>query len=283
MKFANINTLAAIISFSFFRMINGKELYLEMVKTVCQKSILGFLKQNYIMNMNIIGIMTNVPQAEIYVDNETAPKVVVVRNGYMNHIYFKEEAVLDDVCRELFHKTAFYGFSGVQCHLAEKIKQRYSVNWEGHCRLYCLLTKDVQNEQIKNKVQPIDIKDAETIDQYYTFRNERSLDKIKKDILERPSSAIYVDGEIVAWMLVHEDDSMGVLYTKEGHRRKGYASDIVLDLAGKRLQGGKVPFLHMREENTKAHGLPEKCGFVQCGYGEWFGIVVGAPTGTFVR
>jgi len=127
-------------------------------------------------------------------------------------------------------------------------------------------------------VKSIDIKDAEIINHYYTYKDEVSLDKIKDDIENRPSSAIYVDGEIASWVLIHNDNSMGIMYTKEEYRGRGYAEYVTLDLANKILKSGHVPFLTIVDGNNMSPGLAKKCGFIHEGvYTDWFGIISGTP------
>lgn len=248
-----------------------------LTRTEYSKNIEEFLKEDLLINLNILGIIENRPDAEIYVDHVENPKCVLVRNGYFNYMYTKEEAILEEVI-ESFDKEGFYGFSGVERSIADKIKQRYEVDWNNPCTLYYLPKENLNLSKIKNEVKSIDIKDAETIDYYYTFRDDWSLDAIKEDILNRPSSAVYKDGEIVCWVLTHDDNSLGIMYTKEEHRRKGYAVDVTLDIAAKHIAKGKISFLQIMEDNTMSPGLAKECGFVECGKVDWLGIKVGNPT-----
>jgi molybdopterin-biosynthesis enzyme MoeA-like protein len=70
---------------------------------------------------------------------------------------------------------------------------------------------------------------------------------------------------------------MGIMYTKEGHRKKGYAVDVSIDLAEKVINRGKIPFLQIVEGNNLSPGLATKCGFIPHGNSDWFGIISGCP------
>jgi hypothetical protein len=247
-----------------------------IIKTVPLKAIYDYLGRNPIVNENIIGIMENEAEAEIYVDDEDSPKGVLVRYRYFNYIYTEDDNFLEEVFQTVFSE-GFYGFSGIYRPLAEKIRQRYLVNWEGRCALYYLPEGKFDSSLIRNTVRSIDTKDAETVNEFYIYKNHGSLERIKEDIKHRPSSAIYVDGEPVCWVLVHNDNSMGIMYTKEEHRGKGYAVDVTMDLAGKIRKQGKTPYLQIREENSMSPGLAAKCGFEKIGFADWFGIIVGIP------
>lgn len=242
-----------------------------IIRTEYCKGIMDYLKTDPIINLNIMGIIENVHEAEIYVDDKNNPKGIFVRNGYMHYIYTKEDVFLNEVL-DTFMKNGFYGFSGVEASIANKIWSRFQPTWESPCTLYYLPEENLDVNLIKNPVTTVDIKDAETIDKYYQFRSPTSLARIRNDIKMRPSSAIYVDDEIACWVLVHEDNSMGIMYTKEEYRRRGYAVDVTIDLAFKIIKSGKIPYLQIIKENNMSTGLAKKCGFIPCGYVEWFGI-----------
>lgn len=247
-----------------------------IIKTKPSKAITQYLNKNKIINSNIVGVIENEPEAAIYVDNEESPNIVLVRYEYFNYIYTENDELLDEMLEGLF-KDNFYGFSGVHRPLAEKIRKRYSLTWESRCALHYLPEENLDLSLIKNPVNDIDLEDAKAVDDFYTYRYPGSIEKIKKDILNRPSSAVYVNNDIASWVLVHNDNSMGIMYTKEEYRKKGYAVDATIDLASKIISQGKIPFLQIVKSNTMSPELAAKCNFVKHGYADWFGIIAGIP------
>ena len=248
-----------------------------MHKTTFTPALRRFLKKNWIANLNLLGIIQNESVAEILVDDEDDPKGVLVRAPRFHYVYTEDDAFLEALYEEMLQKPAFYQFSGVWRPLAEKLKTRFPVMWDNPCKLYHL-PEDVRPPSCANTmVQSVDVRDAETIDQHYAYRNSTSLDKIQNCIQNRPSSAVYVNGQIACWLLVHEDDALGIMYTKEEHRRKGLAVDVTLDLLAKQRSAGKIPFIQICTDNDLSPGLATKCGFVPYGRADWFGIVVGTP------
>lgn len=248
-----------------------------IIKTSLSKPIYEFLNKNKIINLNLIGFLENVPDAEVYVDNETNPTGVVARKDYFSSLYTENDDFLKEVLDTLY-KDGFYGFRAVYRPIAEKIRSRFFVDWESLNALYYLQAKEVDLSLIKNPVRSIDIKDAETINHYYTYKDDTSLERIKDDIENRPSSAIYVDGDIASWVLIHNDNSMGIMYTKEEYRGRGYAVDVTLDLVNKILKSGRTPFLTIVDGNKMSPGLAKKCGFIHEGvFTDWFGIISGTP------
>jgi hypothetical protein len=245
-----------------------------LVRTEKTKTVEDFLKTNLLINLNIFGIMENKPEAEIFVDNVEIPKGVLVREGYFSFLYSKDEAFIDEVLNT-YGKEGYYGFSGIEKSIAEKIKKRFKKDWENPCTLYYLPESNLDLSLIKNEVKKINIKDAEIVDNFYTYRGLNSLNAIKEDISKRPSSAVYNNGEIVCWVLTHDDNSLGIMYTKEEHRHKGYAVDVTVDIAHHHVKNGKIPYLQIVKGNNMSPGLAKKCGFVECGEVSWLGIKVG--------
>jgi hypothetical protein len=88
---------------------------------------------------------------------------------------------------------------------------------------------------------------------------------------------VYVDDEPVCWVLIHEDNSMGIMFTREEYRRKGLAEVVTRDLTRRIIENGQIPYLQIVDGNMKSHGLANKCGFEQAGRCEWFGIIAGEP------
>lgn len=248
-----------------------------IIKTKLIEPVLRFLNKNVIVNLNIIGFIENEPDADIYVDNEKSPTGVVAIKGYFSFIFTENDQFLDEML-STFYKHGSYGFSGVYRPLALKIKSKFEIEWESRCALYYYPSNEIDMSLIKSNVQPVQITDAETINYYYTYKDETSIDRIKDDLKKRHSSAVYVNGDIACWVLIHNDRSMGVMYTREKHRKMGYAVDVTIDLTNKILKSGSIPFLQITEENTMSPGLAKKCGFIHDGnFSDWFGIISGKP------
>jgi len=248
-----------------------------LIKTNNSKIVIEYLKKDLIINLNMLGILENVSDVEIFVDNEEQPNGVILRKNYFHYIYTKSDDFINNTVDNFFTEEGFYGFSGVEDSIADKLRAKVQVNWESLCRLYYLPEENFKPKCIKTKGNPVNIKDAEIIDEYYPYRNNYSLAAIKADIENRHSSAIYLDDKIVSWVLIHDDNSMGIMHTRDEYRRRGYGIDVTLDLAGKIIRSGKIPFLQIVKKNKMSPGLAEACGFVEAGGVQWFGIVVGSP------
>jgi hypothetical protein len=109
-----------------------------LLQTSVNEAILSFLKKEGLTNENILGIIENVPQAQIFVDDMNHPTgVLVKKDGYMHYLYTEKDAFIEDLCSN-YLKEGFFGFSGVEGRLADKLRSRFTLAWESHCTTYYL-------------------------------------------------------------------------------------------------------------------------------------------------
>ena len=245
-----------------------------MQRTPCTPEVLRYLRGFGAATLNLLGILENEPEAELYVDDLRAPRGVLVKAWRFWYAHTEDEAFLELLCRELVRRGGYQGFSGVWRPLAERLKARFPLVWDAPCETYLLPEGSPLPEPAGHAVGPLALAEAELVDAHYAYRNETSLAKIRACIQHRPSSCVRVDGQPVCWLLVHEDNSFGIMYTLEEHRRKGYAVDVTMDLIGRQLARGGTPFLQIRDDNAMSPGLARRCGFVPEGFCDWFGLMV---------
>ena len=248
-----------------------------MKRTPLTQAVLDFLERDRIATLNLVGVLRNGPGRELLVDDDQDPKGVLVKGHGFWYLHTRDEGFLEAVCRELARRDGFYRFSGVWKPLADKLKARFPVVWDAPCDLYHFPPDHPCPEPGEPRPRSLEVGDAELIDRHYTYRHPGSLEEIRACIRDRPSSAVDVDGSPVCWLLVHDDDSLGIMYTLEEHRRKGYAEAVTRDLVRKLLAAGRTPFLQIRDDNGMSPGLALKCGFVREGNCDWFGLMAGMP------
>ena len=95
---------------------------------------------------------------------------------------------------------------------------------------------------------------------------------IKDNLQNRPSSVYRIDGEAVAWVLVHRDNSIGIMYTKEEYRGKNIAYELSMNLLKEIIKRNQIPYIHIGIGNEASFRLARKCGFRRYKQIFWFGI-----------
>lgn len=232
-----------------------------------------FIEKDKIYNLNIKAVIENLKKYDVYVNDTKDINGVLLNRGYFNHVYTENKNFIEDI-RNNFIKKGEYGFSGIRYDIAEKIKKGYNLNWENKCSLYYYPDLSVDISRIQGNPIDLKIENAKEVDYYYTYRNDFSINEIENDISERPSSCIYEGTNLASWVIVHVDNSMGIMYTKEEYRGKNYALYVSLDLTDKILKRGNIPYLHIVESNKMSPGLAVKTGFTKYGKVNWFGIEI---------
>lgn len=245
-----------------------------LVQTSFNDKVKKILEEDIITNLNIFGIIENSKEAKICVDDIENPSGVFVNNGYFNYIYTKNEEFTDKIIEHILKNRGYYGFSALKSEIADRIKGKFEVDWESVCSLYYYKDKSVDTGKIKSNVMPVKIEDDYVINEYYTFKDDESIHGIRDSIYNRHNSCVYQNGKIASWLLLHDDNSMGPMFTKEEFRKEGFAIDVTLDVIDKLLKDNKIPFLHIIKDNEASHKLAKKCGFEEHGTVKWFGIIV---------
>lgn len=232
-----------------------------------------FIEKDKIYNLNIKAVMENLKKYDVYVNDSENINGVFLNRGYFNHIYTENKSFIEDI-KDNFIKKGEYGFSGVRADIAEEIKKGYNLDWENKCDLYYYPNSSIDTSRIQGNPKNLKLENAKEVDYYYTYRGDFSLKEIENDISSRPSSCIYEGNDLASWVLVHNDNSMGIMFTKEEYRGKNYALYVSLDLTDKILKRGNIPYLHIVESNNMSPGLAVKTGFKKYGKVSWFGIEV---------
>nr|MCR5034505.1 GNAT family N-acetyltransferase [Clostridia bacterium] len=103
-----------------------------------------------------------------------------------------------------------------------------------------------------------DEKDFPKIAASYDLGDEIEL----REDFERPDFlGGYLDEELVGYVGLHGEGSMGLLHVFESYRRRGYAEALYGTLINHQLAKGRLPFAQIIEDNEASMQLHRKCGF----------------------
>lgn len=242
-----------------------------MLKRISKEDALILLKKDPIGCSNIIGLLKNNEKVTIWTDNKDNPGGIFIIDGYFRYLYAKNSSFAYEIKKRCSKLKQYVGFSSVLEDTANIILEGEECNWRNTCYLYYYDGNSCQFKEDIN-VRKLEAEDAETVNHYYTYKSKWSLQDIKNCIKERPAYGYIVDGELVSWLLVHNDDSMGIMYTKEGFRKRGIAKILTEYVIAAQLDRGMLPYLHILKDNEASIKLAESSGFKRYGLVEWFGI-----------
>lgn len=145
--------------------------------------------------------------------------------------------------------------------LLERVKQEYTCKWILSCqRLY--LTDKVELPKPIMEVSSVLQSDAEHIYSNSNYKAYTSVEYIREQIAQGPSSACRIDGVLAGWVLTHDDSAMGMLHVLDVYRRRGIANALVIDLVKKIRALGLTPFTYVEPSNLASMNLVKSLGFV---------------------
>jgi hypothetical protein len=208
---------------------------------------------------------------EWLIDDLEDPKGLFFTHHYFSFLYSEDEGYLSALAADRL-MDGFYGFSGTHPKVFEYMKQHFLIQWLTKSSQYHY-TGTVVVEEGAYLVEPVSLDWAEEIDSLYEYKSESTLFEIKRAISERPSACIRIDGTLASWVLLHDDYSIGFMYTKPEFRKLGLAKLVSKSIVNACVEKGITPFLQIVHGNSKSEALAEKSGFLKHADVFWFGIV----------
>lgn len=245
-----------------------------MIKISC--SAINFTKlftTHPLETLSVQNILKNKSKLICYTDDPKDPGGILIQSGYLHYAYAKETTFIEDLLKH-FNQPGAYGFAGIPREITSVLQDHFQVEWSNPCTAYTLSQKDYHPERQIYKTRPLRLQDAELVNHHYPYRGDHSLKMIRKDIALRPSSAIFINDQPVAWALQHPDGTIGMMHTLEEHRSKGYARDTTLGIIQLLIQRDETPIVQISDTNMASQALAKSCGFKSFGTADWFGIMV---------
>lgn len=111
------------------------------------------------------------------------------------------------------------------------------------------------------ELEPLNLADAD-----FVLENYQRLDseEIKLAISEERLFGVRDNGQLFAFIGLHDDYTMGMLQVLPAYRRKGWGERLERALTTKVLAMGELPYGHVIAGNESSMQLQKKLGFVEC-------------------
>ena len=90
-----------------------------------------------------------------------------------------------------------------------------------------------------------------------------SVHEVEEEIAKMPSAGLFLkrNDQLVCWMVSNPPFGMGLLFTLEEHRRRGYAKLVTQYMCKRMVQSGFVPFVTIVQGNTSSVAFFQSLGF----------------------
>lgn len=205
------------------------------------------------LSHNIAGYLTNYPELCTLYGDGTSYALAVDYGDSTDCCLLTSDMSFVDGITNILHGDV--SFCGVTENVKEHLLSRFTPTYVNACHLY-VWDGTTPPHVCTGDLRKIDSAIAQKISDG-TFYHA-SPESIVEAVENRPSSSLYVDGKPVCWCLLHEDNSLGMLYTLPQHRHKGYALEVMTHLVNQVIADGKTPFCYIVEGNVASENLALK-------------------------
>lgn len=240
--------------------------------------VLEMIGEGDVSALGVINHIKNNEAMRLYLDDFENPKMLIVTNGYfyLPHLFVEDEGYVEkiiDVINEEFYYGYELGMPGVPLKYFESMKQKKTIQWFDICEVYYYDGETFEIEDHPYAVDTLSPSEAKFVHEFYPYKHEESLYRVRKDIEERDTVCLRdEDGAPIVWCMVHDDGTMGFMHTMEAYRTQGLGQIVSKLLINKLLAKGERPYIHIVEGNWKSVKLSESLGFKFHSKIAWFGI-----------
>lgn len=202
----------------------------------------------------------------VYNDGDSYALIATISPTYRQCcMYTASTSFIDEVLAMLDGEVEFYG---VPTFVTDYVSQKYAFKWLTNCTLYVWDGQPLDTTVINCNIRPLDPSYAQMVSDGTPYHAD--LDNVRKCLAMHPSAAVYVDGNAVCWCLLHQEGSLGMLYTLPEHRRKGYALQVMTAISDMVIKSGNVPYAYIIQGNTASEKLAPKYNLRPVGKADYF-------------
>ena len=220
---------------------------------------LQLLAKDKIRNCNIINFIEQYPIEQI----EIMGRSVLVRgisDEVWNYISSENKDEFEKLIEEKQETDTHFAI--IEDWMLPYLTQNRTVVWQ-LTSIKLVFTQDAVMSAAKQNISELKPEEAQYIYNHYGYQQYTSVEYIANRIQHGNALGVYEDNKLVAWIATHDDGAMGLLHVLPEYRKKGYGYDLTVALTTRLCGQGKLPFVHIEENNKKSMNLALKAGFVK--------------------
>lgn len=233
-----------------------------------KNKIIEFLIKDQVNNINIINFIENYP---IYYIEKVGNSVIVKGKSDRDWVYIssKSEEELKIIKSMLNNEDK--NFAIIEEWMIPTLTKGNKINWK-LSTTKLVISNETSIAKPKYNVSKLTVNDAEFIYENSEYKDFISINYVSERITNGVSSCIRYMDKLIAWAITQDDGAIGFLHVLSQYRKMGYARDVMLDLIDKVRDEGKIPFVHIEEDNKKSMSLAIGLGFKRDKIVNWFEI-----------
>ena len=126
------------------------------------------------------------------------------------------------------------------------------------------------------KLRSLTQKDAELVNSRWQYRSNSSLPVVREMVGSKRSIGLEVDGKLISWACQNLDGPMGMLWTEEEYRRKGYGDLVIAEMMKVGNENNRAqPWLaFIVDGNAASKSLFQKLKWERVADADWVGFTV---------
>lgn len=196
----------------------------------------------------------------IYVDDETSPTSVAAFVPARNEltVYGQNLSFLDEVYKTFVRGKKNTVFCATDRFVLDYFSQKRKIKIWTSCRIVYYNGGEIPQYSCPYTLESVRKQDYPTVVAHHQYGG--TLEEISFCAQNFPSSALYDGDKLICWVLVHEEGSLGPLFTLPKYRGQGLAKVVVTSLYRKMLALNMFPYSYIVIGNVKSEALVEKCG-----------------------
>lgn len=221
-----------------------------------QKELVRKLKRDEKKNINVINFIESYPVDRVDQVGDTI-RVRGKSDHDWNYISSNSKDEFQSLLGELNNEKYF---AILEDWMVPMVEAEGALDW----KLSCIKFSYPESKKIPvidAPITPLSIEDADWIFRSGKYATYTSTLYIREMIQKGPAIGIRQDGLLVAWVMTHDDGAIGFLHVLPEYRNRGYAIALTCEMIRRVKRVGKIPFVHIEEENFSSIRLAKKLGF----------------------
>lgn len=208
-------------------------------------------------NIAALGFFANYKADEILTEGNSAI-IIGKSDNLWAHIISGSEVELTSLLKKVQGRVKYY--YSVDDWMIPLILRNGSQDWIMSTNRFVL---------DENVIVPKPSIDSRTIDLDYAnyildnseykefLSTEYIVDRLERDV----SAGIHIDNKLIAWGFTHDDGALGFLNVLKYHRKRGYATEVMLGLINMKRKEGEDVFGNILTNNVASVKMVTKIGF----------------------
>ncbi len=230
---------------------------------------------NWPFNLYFQSLLTKeTEKIKLWLDNLERPRVAILLfRGSFNVIgdreYFDCGESLSKLVKNLNNNSSINHLrvASLSKKLVPKKIKEFRLIKEVCCGLFYLNPKNFMPVKTIIEIEPLGREDACKVVKNTSYEIDEEY--VLRCISSAPSVAVKENGELLCYMLVHLNGSIGMLFTHETHRKRGFASSAISCLTEKQIKKGNPVFCYIVNENNDSRRVFERLGFEHEAFVSW--------------